>query len=106
MVPSSKERSTLYLVLRRLEATPSGEPLGEFEAWEPLRPETARSGADAIRQAARTLGHSDGTDSPRPGDYKAVPMRSWDGGLRITNTPKVDTDFIPLPKTEEVAAHG
>lgn len=113
---SGERKVREYVVLRRFdmtklatetklaEAVPEDESLtgGTLELWEPLRSETAASAADAIKQAAKALNASEshGHDGLglAEGDYKAVPMRSWRGTLRVKNEVRSVPLFEDLEK--------
>lgn len=78
---TAERKLTEYVVLRRYDGPigPRGDDV-DFEVWEPMRAETAKNSDEACKKASAALGEN-GEDMP--GDWKAVPLSSWKGGLRV-----------------------
>lgn len=94
--------ATDYVVLERvvLHAT---EGAAGREAWAPLLNQRSEQGPDgqprvvAARSAEQAIKiATEEPDAHRAGDYKAVPVRSWRGGLRIESQQKIVTTFAEL----------
>ena len=99
----AQQAPTQYVVLQRIDVKaddyekvdlpPSSPP--EFAAWVPFLSVSgspmiyeARSNREACRAATRL---PDDENRYRPGSYKAVPLRSWKGGITFRDESRTVT---------------
>lgn len=90
---AEKAAGTEYVVLRQCPVPGLDAPSVEQRVtWEPVGTTTRATRDDAIKAVAEGLG-ANGSDALV---YKAVPVRSWKGGLRIS------VEHVTKTKTEPV----